>query len=344
MGAFIHPERCSYGWIKENKGREYRRWGPATWWCRTIFQATNSLYTIMKMLRGLIVGAYRRMVPTGMKNTLRLWTMFESADRAGQVIEDFSQGPVVVLAPHMDDEAIGPGGTVAMHARAGAKVMILLLTDGAMGDPDIGAGDPSPDEIARRRRALVELRKEESRRAAQILGASEIEFCDAPDGALAETPELVAKVAAVLNDRRPAVVYLPAVTDIHRDHWSANRVLRSALDQLPEALSKNMIIRGYEIWGTLPANRIADITPVVKIKEQAIAAFPSQLKSKDFTSAALGLNRYRSLMFSPVDGYAEAFLETTVSEYKQLFEAIVIRGNGKRAFDPRMVEKHPEHG
>jgi N-acetylglucosamine malate deacetylase 1 len=287
------------------------------------------------MMRGLIVGAYRRMVPTGMKNTLRLWTMFESTDRAGQLIQDFSQSSVVVLAPHMDDEAIGPGGTAALHARAGAKVMILLLTDGALGDPDIGAGDPTPDEIAKRRKALIELRKEESRQSARIMGADEIDFCDAPDGAMADTPELVTKVAAVLERRRPAVVYLPAVTDIHRDHWASNRVLRAALDRLPAALLQNMIIRGYEVWGTLPANRIADITPVVKIKEQAIAAFPSQLKSKDFTSAALGLNRYRSLMFSPVDGYAEAFLETTVEEYKQIFQTIVIRGNGNGAFHAR---------
>jgi LmbE family N-acetylglucosaminyl deacetylase len=167
------------------------------------------------------------------------------------------------------------------------------------------------------------------------MGADEIEFCDAPDRAMSDTPELVAKVAAVLDRRRPAVVYLPAVTDIHRDHWAANRVLRAALDRLPDALLRNMIIRGYEIWGTLPANRIADITPVVKIKEQAIEAFPSQLKPKDFTSAALGLNRYRSIMFSQVDGYAEAFLETTVEEYKQIFEAIVIRGNGNGAFHSR---------
>ncbi len=61
------------------------------------------------------------MVPTGMKNTLRMWTMFESTDRAGQLITDFSQSSVVVLAPHMDDEAIGPGGTVALHARAARR-------------------------------------------------------------------------------------------------------------------------------------------------------------------------------------------------------------------------------
>jgi len=140
---------------------------------------------------------------------------------------------------------------------------------------------------------------------------------------------LVAKVAAALEQRRPAVIYAPALTDFHPDHWAANRILRLALDRLPSPLLGNLVIRGYEIWSTLPANRTADITPVIKIKEQAIAAFASQTKSTDFVSAALGLNRYRSMVHSQGRGYAEAFLETTVDEYRELYGAILLRANAK---------------
>src|SRR5690348_6988030 len=57
--------------------------------------------------------------------------------------EDFFNGPtldwepeagkVVVLAPHMDDEIIGCGGTIARHAAAGASVTVVYLTDGRRG-------------------------------------------------------------------------------------------------------------------------------------------------------------------------------------------------------------------
>jgi len=117
----------------------------------------------------------------------------------------------------------------------------------------------------------------------------------------------------------------------HVDHWAAAiRILRLALDRLPGFWLRNMVIRGYEIWSTLPANRIADITAVIKIKEQAIAAFSSQMKSTDFVSAALGLNRYRSMVYSQAADMPRGFLETTVAQYRELFEAIILRGNGAR--------------
>ena len=40
---------------------------------------------------------------------------------------------VMVLAPHMDDETIGCGGTLARHVRAGASVTVVFLTDGRHG-------------------------------------------------------------------------------------------------------------------------------------------------------------------------------------------------------------------
>lgn len=279
-------------------------------------------------MRRLAIGAVRRFLPVGARNSLRLWMMLELPDRAIKPIVDFSNGPVVVLAPHMDDEVIGPGGTLALHAKAGVEINVLLLTDGALGDPDIGTGNPTSEELSRRRRALTEVRKDESRRAARILGIKAVEFFDAPDGALADAPELVANLVEALERCRPRVVYTPALTDAHHDHWAANRILRAALDRIAQSLSRNILIRGYEVWSTLPANRVANIASVIKLKEQAIETFASQTKSADFTSAALGLNRYRSLLYWQGRGFAEAFMETTAAEYRELFDTMILRGNG----------------
>src|SRR5258705_86546 len=77
-------------------------------------------------------------------------------------------GKILVLAPHMDDEVLGCGGTIARHAQAGADVTVIFLTDGRRGIGTIAAL-PEP-ERGRRERELVDTRKQEARRAGEILG------------------------------------------------------------------------------------------------------------------------------------------------------------------------------
>ena len=52
-----------------------------------------------------------------------------------------------------------------------------------------------------------------------------------------------------------------------------------------------MLIRGYEIWTPLPANRMVDISLVEALKRQAINFFASQTRFVDYT-AILWLNQY----------------------------------------------------
>src|ERR1700722_16160488 len=69
-------------------------------------------------------------------------------------------GTVVVLAPHMDDEVIGCGGTLARHVAAGAKITVIFLTDGRH-----GGRIPSGEAGARAQagqQTLAEVRKAEA--------------------------------------------------------------------------------------------------------------------------------------------------------------------------------------
>jgi LmbE family N-acetylglucosaminyl deacetylase len=250
----------------------------------------------MSLAKNLILRSWRAVVPKRARSSLRLWTLLETPDRAPELIKDFDASPVIVLAPHPDDEIIGPGGTIAFHATAGAPITFVILTTG-------------PDAA---------IRQAESRAAAKIIGVNDLLFLDAPDGALSDTDEMVSRVAQILTERRAGIVYLPCLTDHHCDHWAANRILRKALDHL----SPNILIRGYEIWSPLPANRMVDITTTMEKKRDAIAKFVSQTKLVDYSRTILGLNTYRSMMRIEGRGYAEAFLETTPDEFRRLFEKI----------------------
>jgi LmbE family N-acetylglucosaminyl deacetylase len=264
------------------------------------------------LLKRMVVSVWRSVVPRRARNSLRLWLMLEMPDRSPQLIGEFGGGPVVVLAPHMDDEIIGPGGTVVRHVATNSPVTFVFMTDGM-------AGDPRALDLSSRQK-YAETRKAESRRAAEIVGVRDLVFLDGPDGSLADTPEMIAALEKVLAERKPAVIYAPAVTDNHRDHWGTNRILRKALDRLPLAATRDLLIRGYEVWTPLPANRMVDITAVVEKKKAAIEVFVSQTRLVDYSRAILGLNQYRSMMYFFGRGWAEAFLETTCDEYRRMFD------------------------
>ena len=103
-----------------------------------------------------------------MRSALRLWAYLDWPDRTPAALDSFGPEPVLVVAPHMDDEVIGPGGTLRRHVEAGAAVTVVFLTDGRLGGYDDGT--------------LLQRRKEESRRAAELLGFGELIFLDAPTG------------------------------------------------------------------------------------------------------------------------------------------------------------------
>jgi N-acetylglucosamine malate deacetylase 1 len=265
-----------------------------------------------KAVRRLVLSAWRTLVPKRARNSLRLWLALETPDSAPRLIEEFDTGPVLVLAPHMDDEVIGPGGTIVRHVQAKTSVTFVYMTDGMAGEPDAPA-------------TLNQERKSESRKAAEIVGVTDLVFLDGPDGSLDDTPETVTALALIISDRRPAIIYVPGLTDYHVDHWATNRILRKALDRLPGDLLLNLIIRGYEIWTPLPANRMTDITSVVRTKREAIDVFVTQTRRIDYAWTILGLNQYRSMLHLFGRGYAEAFLETTVDEYRWYFDQISLK-------------------
>jgi N-acetylglucosamine malate deacetylase 1 len=271
-----------------------------------------------RIVKRLVRRGWRIMVPRQARNSLRLWLMLETPDLAPALIGDFSDPAVMVLAPHMDDEIIGPGGAVALHMRAGSAVTFVFMTDGKAGDRNAPPPHPTPEQAALTRRV-------ESQAAAAIVGGKDLVFLDGPDGALHESTAMVDALADLLRQRRPAVIYAPALTDRHPDHWATNRILRVALERLESRQLDQTLIRGYEIWSPLPANRMADITSVAQIKQQAIAVFVSQTRYVDYSWTATGLNQYRSMVHMHGRGYAEGFLESTVPEFRELFELINLK-------------------
>lgn len=91
---------------------------------------------------------------------------------------------LMVVHAHPDDEAFGSAGTLARYSAEGVVTCLVTATRGEVGeihDPDL--------EEAEARPRLGEIRQEELRRAAQILGVTHLDFLGYEDSGMAGTPE-----------------------------------------------------------------------------------------------------------------------------------------------------------
>ena len=224
---------------------------------------------------------------------------------------------VVVLAPHMDDETIGCGGTLARHARAGAAITVVFLTDGRHGG---GArlkgltGEALRAEEVR----LVATRKAEAHRALQRLGVQSMLCLDVEDGTLTRDPGAAPRLRAILEEQRPELVYVPYFLEQHPDHFAASTLLLEAT----HGAAPQFQCVGYEVWTPLFPNCFVKIDEVVEQKRQALAEYRSQLEQTDYMHSGLGLNAYRSAAFNANYGrFAEAFCSVPLAQYRAMFEA-----------------------
>jgi len=224
---------------------------------------------------------------------------------------------VLVLAPHMDDETIGCGGTLARHASAGGNITVVFLTDGRHG------GGPRVKNLAgealkAEQQKLVATRKLEAHRALAKLGVQSMLFLDIEDGTLAEDSAAAPRLHAILEEQRPELVYVPYFLEQHPDHFAATRILLEAT----RGSTLRIQCVGYEVWTPLFPNCVVRIDDVVEQKKQALAEYRSQLEQTDYMHSGLGLNAYRSAAFNGNYGrFAEAFCSVPLQQYRAMFDA-----------------------
>lgn len=119
---------------------------------------------------------------------------------------------VLAVFAHPDDESLACGGTLAMLAEAGARVVLVCASRGERGS----VSGPDRDD------ALGDERSREIRDAARALGLSGVVLLDYPDGELrwARVSELHADIVMAVARLAPAAVitFGPDGLYWHEDH------------------------------------------------------------------------------------------------------------------------------
>lgn len=187
------------------------------------------------------------------------------------------KSPIVVLAPHPDDESLGCGGLLA-HAFAKCGAHVVCMTDGSASHPGSRAWLP---------RKLALTRKAELGRAVRHLGGSleDVTWLGYPDGLLgAQDQNRVAReIGAICRRTGARRLFAAAREDHHEDHRTTAAIaLRVA------ATIEGLEVFSYPIWSrwddTNLLRRIAayhpvsiDISDYRDAKRAAISAHRTQL-------------------------------------------------------------------
>jgi len=112
---------------------------------------------------------------------------------------------VLIIAPHMDDEVLGVGGTIARYVDEGHHVSVCIVANRAYDH--------------RYNEAYIDREKKASLKAKEILGYQEIAYLDLPDEQLdARLIDVIVPMEEYLWQNRPDVVFLNHGADNHQDH------------------------------------------------------------------------------------------------------------------------------
>lgn len=200
---------------------------------------------------------------------------------------------ILALAPHPDDETLGCGGALCLHARAGDRVAVVYLTSG-----ELGLKHLPPAEAWR-------VREAEAAEAGGILGVAAMTFLRLPDWFLGEHVGTAAEaLRPILEREAPAFIYLPHAGEWHPDHQAALPITHAALRGYDRPECR---LRTYEVWTPLAAyDEVVDIGPVMTRKLRAVRCYRSQLVGFRYDRAVEGLGRYRGALAGR-GRYAEVF-------------------------------------
>jgi N-acetylglucosamine malate deacetylase 1 len=186
-----------------------------------------------------------------------------------------SDKPLHILAfgAHADDVEIGMGGSIAELAENGKRVGICDLTDA-----DLSSN------------GTIELRKQEAKKAAEILGVTKRLSLGLPDRGLLLNEEFIREIASVIRRYQPQIVFAPYYEDRHPDHGNCARLVEEAV--FSAGIRKYVTKDGeephkvprlyfYMINGFHKPDFSIDISKTMEQKIAALRAYKSQFEQTE---------------------------------------------------------------
>lgn len=197
----------------------------------------------------------------------------------------------LVLAPHPDDETVGPGATLAAARERGVEVAVAIATDGAAQGESVA-------------------REAEARAAAEHLGIAPPTFWRFEDRALAPDDQtLRAAIARALESVTPDLVLVTSPLELHPDHRALALALQRVLRRrswLGLRRCAPAWVACYEVATPIRPNLLVAADATWERKRAATAEYRSQLACRPYDEVMEAVGSLRRLTLEGVSR-AEAF-------------------------------------
>ena len=191
--------------------------------------------------------------------------------------ESLGSFDVVAFGPHPDDVEMGIAGTLIKMVRAGKRILNVCMTRGEKGTY-----------------GTVDVRKKEFERANEIMGTIPL-MLDFPDTAMVNDYEGKLRVARIVRETRPQVVFAPYHTNpfghfdgsANVDHFATGELVRDGLklarfrSLLPELEPYGVpYLYYYMVPKHISPTVVVDVTDVIDEVHAAIEAYATQMSIK----------------------------------------------------------------
>jgi LmbE family N-acetylglucosaminyl deacetylase len=193
---------------------------------------------------------------------------------------------LLCIFAHPDDEAFGPGGTLAKFSSEGVEIYIACVTCGDAIEKYAKGNDV---------KTLGEVRREELKNSAKILGIKEIFFLDFADGTLSNNNyhEVTGKLTEILEELKPDTIMTFARNGVsgHLDHVAVSMESSFLFERLPfikhimyfcekkeakEKMGSNYFVYFPDGFGSDEVDLVVDVHDFLDTKKKAMEAHASQ--------------------------------------------------------------------
>ncbi len=206
---------------------------------------------------------------------------------------------ILAIGAHPDDVELGCAATVAKEISLGKKVGILDLTRGELGT-----------------RGSAEIRDQEAKEAANILGVSFRENLDFADGFFINDKKHQLAIIKMIRKYQPEIVLCNAIDDRHIDHGKGSKLVSDAcflsgLRRIETEMSgksqtawRPKHVYHYIQWKNLQPDFVVDVSGFIDKKMDAVKAYSSQFydpKSNEPISPITSKNFLDSIQYRAQD-------------------------------------------